>query len=57
MPGSQVAHVEQLVTFVLEVKVPLAHVVHVRSLVVVPVTLTRVPAEQVVQGTHAVAEF
>jgi hypothetical protein len=47
----------QAVWFALALNVPFAHAVHARLTVAVPVTLTNVPAAQVVHGTQAVAEF
>ena len=55
VPGSQVLHGVQLVAFAVVLNVPLAHAVHVWSVVAVPLAATACPGTQLVHATHAVA--
>jgi hypothetical protein len=57
LPTAQAFAGVQVGAFVVVEKVPLSHVVHERSLVVVPSSLTNVPAEHVVLPTQAVTLF
>ncbi len=51
----QLVHAVQDVALLVLVNVPLAHVLHALSVVLVPAVLTYVPATQTVQGSHTVA--
>jgi len=50
-----VLHTEQLTALDVVLNDPLAHAVHVRSLVAEPSAATALPGAQLVQLTHAVA--
>jgi len=55
LPAVHVVHGAQLDALPAALNVPLAHAVHIRSVVVVPAALTAWPAAHAVHGTHAVA--
>ena len=56
VPGWHVDQAEQVAAFVVELKVPALHAVHVRFVVALPLARILWPAAQFAHATHAVAE-
>ena len=57
LPGAQLVIGVQLAAFVVVLKLPTAHAVHVRLVVALPSSEWAWPARQSVHATHAVAGF
>jgi len=57
VPGTQFVHGVQVSAFAIALNPPLAHAMHVRSVVGLPVVRTSSPGTQLVIGAQAVAEL